>query len=488
MSTPTAPFKDREVIIPVAALSSKIKAVPSYKPSRFNAHTDSPDGKLLLYNAFTGHSCAIPEKHAADAQAYLNATGFTGELSKVGQYLLLKGYIVESEVDESARWDIRYGMWQYRQDCLELILLSSEDCNFRCVYCSQQFKRGSMQPPVRAGVRNLVASRLRHLTSLEVSWFGGEPLLGYDAIEELAPHFQELAASQNISYRSGMTTNGHLLTPERSRKLVSWGVSHFQVTLDGKAADHDAHRPLEAGGATFDVILANLHAMKSIEGNFEVAIRCNFDHTNVSSILELINNLKELAAGDERFVLRFRPVGKWGGPNDDQLDVCGVRESARQSLLLNTAAIREGIHTEAIDSGLTPGPASTCYAARPYSLVVGADGKIMKCTVVLDTDERNVVGTLSQDGHIDFNEDRFAMWTRPYYRTDTMCSKCFFVPVCQGTICPLPRITVGERPCPSQKLEIQQTLKDVHYFKELQQASLSTNKSQEKGGGLHGGC
>jgi uncharacterized protein len=102
-----------------------------------------------------------------------------------------------------------------------------------------------------------------------------------------------------------------------------------------------------------------------------------------------------------------------------------------------------------------------CYAARPYNLIVGADGKLMKCTVVLDTMPDNVVGQIHEDGSIAVNEDRFAKWVKPYYRDDHMCNKCFYVPVCQGVSCPLPRLQTGERPCPPQKLEIQQTLKDV---------------------------
>jgi uncharacterized protein len=478
---------DREIMIPVQALTTNPARTVSYKPSRFNAQTRSEDHKLLLYNAYTGHSCAIPDKHVDEAEKYINAQGYTGELSSMGQYLKSKGYIVQTDVDEDARWDVRYGLWQFRQDRLELILLSSEDCNFRCIYCSQQFKRGSMQRSVRTGVRNLVESRLRYLNSLAISWFGGEPLLGYDAIEELSPYFQKVAVSHSLEYHAGITSNGYLLTPERSRNLVSWGVSYFQITLDGKAIDHDSHRPLTEGGNTFDVITSNLRAMKLIDQNFEAVIRCNFDHTNFNSILELIDNLKDLAAGDPRFVLRFHPIGKWGGPNDDQLDVCGVRESSRQLVQLNTAAISAGIRTGSMQGGLTPGPGSACYAARPYSLIIGADGKVMKCTVVLDTDERNVVGRISEDGGIDFDEDRFALWTRPYYKTDTMCNKCFFVPVCQGTICPLPRITVGERPCPSQKLEIQQTLKDLYQLNQ-QESAVQAGMSCEKGGESHAGC
>jgi len=447
------------------------KPLEVHKPSRFNAHTGAEDGKLLLYNTFTGHFCAIPAQHIEEAEVYLHAGGHTGPLSGLGEYLKAKGYIVEGHVDEDARWDIRYGQQQFRRDKLELILLSSEDCNFRCVYCSQEFKRGSMAAPIRNGVRQLLQSQIGNLRSLSIAWFGGEPLLGYDAIEELAPYFHDVATAHSLSLYSSMTTNAYLLTEERARNLISWGVTSYQITLDGLATDHDSHRPLQSGEKTFDVILNNLTAMKAIEAAFEVSIRCNFDRTNIDSIQRLIPALKSLAVGDSRFSLRFRPIGKWGGPNDDQLEVCGVREASRQFVQLNTNAIEAGIKTE---QQAATGP---CYAARPYSLVIGADGKVMKCTVVLDTDERNVVGMLSPNGKIALNEERFSMWTRPYYRKDTMCSSCFYVPVCQGVICPLPRITMNERECPSDKVEIQQTLKDRYHLDQMRRAQAGASHS-----------
>jgi uncharacterized protein len=453
---------------------------PSYKPSRFNAHTLADDERLLVYNSLTGQICAVPAKHREEAAHYLSARGHTGALSDLGEYLLAQGFIVASSVDESGRWDVRYGIQQYRQDRLELILLSSEDCNFRCIYCSQEFKRGSMHRNVRDGIRNLVLSRIKQLAVLQVSWFGGEPLMGYDAIEELAPVFKVLTEAHGVHFNSGMTTNGYLLDKTRAANLLSWGVTDYQITLDGLALEHDSHRPLSSGGRTFDRILENLYAMKSLPAQFEVAIRCNFDQNNSGSIRDLLKELQALALGDPRFMLRFRPVGKWGGPNDDTLSVCGVREATHELVQLSSTALKLGMRTGSPDSGLTPGPGSVCYAARPYNLIIGADGKIMKCTVVLDTEERNIVGHLSPDGNVAYNEDNFARWTRPYYRTDAMCNQCFFVPVCQGSICPLPRVTSGERDCPSQKTAIQQTLKNVYHLQTLKRAVAATN-SEDSG-------
>jgi uncharacterized protein len=432
-----------------------------YKPSRFNAHTVDDDGALLLFNSFTGHNCVIPTARAEQARHYLSSEGFLGVLDKLGDYLLAKGYVVEASVDEDARWNVRYGQEQYQQNRLDLILLSSEDCNFRCVYCSQEFKRGSMQSEIQQGVLRLVESRVRHLRSMEISWFGGEPLLGYDAIEELAPKLQEQARKYEVSYKSSMTTNGYLLFPERSRNLVKWGVTSYQITLDGTAMQHDSHRPLADGQGTFDQILANLVAMREIPEPFRVAIRFNFDNANLPHAEMLFQALRAALGEDKRFVMRFHAVGQWGGPNDADLDVCGVQDANRHLIQLTAKATAAGLQTEHLVNELLPAPGSVCYAARPYNLIIGSDGKLMKCTMVLDTLKDNVVGQLHPDGNLSVNEDLFAKWVKPYYRDDPMCNKCFFVPTCQGASCPLPRLLTGDRPCPTSKVEIQQTLKDV---------------------------
>jgi uncharacterized protein len=91
--------------------------------------------------------------------------------------------------------------------------------------------------------------------------------------------------------------------------------------------------------------------------------------------------------------------------------------------------------------------AQVCYAARPYSFIVGASGKLMKCTIDLDKEDRNVVGHLTESGHLKIDEDKFALWTEPAFEKDSKCQKCVVLPACQGTFCPLIRIESGKSPC-----------------------------------------
>lgn len=429
-----------------------------YVRSRFTAHTSTADGNLVLYNSLTGHNCALRGSAGERVRPYLSKSGVSGKLDELGEYLLKKGYIVKSTTNEDAKWDLAYALQQYRPDVLQLTLLASEECNFRCIYCSQRFKRGSMRPEVRAGVKQLISKRVKKLTSLGVSWFGGEPLLGFDAIEDVAPYAKALASEHDVYFSSNMSTNGYLLTPDKSRKLVRWGVASFQITLDGTPSEHDARRPLKDGGPSFQKIMENVTAMKAFEEKFEVCLRVNFDHSNVHKLQPIFDDYQQRFGDDHRFRLRFRPVVLMGSDHDDQIPICQLREGIQHVMDLTDKVHAMGMATENLTEKWLSPLSSVCYAARPYHLVIGADGKVMKCTVVLDNDERNVVGNIGPDGEMNIQFDRLAAWVRPYYHHDAQCGKCFYLPVCQGVICAAPRVLSGQRPCPSQQQYIQRAL------------------------------
>jgi uncharacterized protein len=68
----------------------------------------------------------------------------------------------------------------------KLIFLVTEQCNFRCTYCYENFEKGKMSDDVIEGVIKYVEKRGPQLKNLNVHWFGGEPLLALDVIEKLS--------------------------------------------------------------------------------------------------------------------------------------------------------------------------------------------------------------------------------------------------------------------------------------------------------------
>jgi uncharacterized protein len=448
---------DRAVPAPLAQL--RYTPQNRWVASRFNARTVGGDGRMLLWNTYTGSVAEMLPEHRERALELLTGDGVREPFDNFAQHLVSRGFLVPEGLDEVSRFRMLFGQQHWRSDTLQMILLASEDCNFRCVYCYEKFKNGTMLPEVRQGVRALIDARAPVLRALGLNWFGGEPLYGWDAIEEIAPYAQRVARERGMAFGHEMTTNAYLLTEERATRLLEWGCNRFQITVDGVAEDHDCKRVGRDGGPTWHTIMDNLRAMKARPEPYLVTIRVNYDRDNYLRLGPFIEQLSEDFGGDGRFLLRFRQVGRWGGPQDDQLDTCGTSEHRWVLDSLRGQAVQSGLRAEGgLDDIRLPG-SQVCYAARPFNFIVGATGKLMKCTIVLDEMPENIVGQLHPDGRMEVNEANLLKWVAPHYETDSLCQTCYVLPGCQGAACPLTRIRDGYRSCCDVKSELKREMR-----------------------------
>jgi len=457
--------------IPILLVSDVASAAQAgdarWSPSRFNVQATTSEGWLLLWNTYTGNMNAFKPAQRDAVLDMISKRGVASSASPLVAYLSDRGYLVPEHADELRRVQHAYGKESHRTDKLELILLPSEDCNFRCAYCYEDFRRGTMRPEVRQGIRNLVESRVASLRELTVNWFGGEPLYGMEAIDDLAPYFAQVCREHGISYFSHMTTNGYLLTDAVAERLLAAQVTDFQITLDGLAEDHDRMRPARDGSGTFETIYENLVSLSRRPEDYSVVIRVNFTSENAPRLEPMLERLQTAFAGDSRFTVSFHSVGRWGGDNDANLAVCGRDEAQHYRMKLKAAARTLGLK---VTSGWMPGAgvgSQVCYAARPYNFIVGAHGDLMKCTIDLDKRDRNIVGVLSSDGSMQLDPDKFALWTEPAFERDTGCQSCHMLPACQGIHCPQIRFDTGSRPCPGIRRTAKQEMVD---FFEARQA------------------
>ena len=426
--------------------------------SRYNIRATTEDGRLVLWNTLKGSMIVLRGDQAEAVKTLLTRRGFEAPKEGIVEYLADQGFLVKKEANEYRQFQRLFGEQHYQNNLLELILLPSEDCNFRCTYCYEDFARGTMEPWVRQGVRKMVEQRIHQgLRHLEVRWFGGEPLYGMAALEDLAPFFVEACAENGLTYRSQMTTNGYLLTPDMASRLFEWEIRRFQVTIDGPPEYHDKSRPTRDGGETFATIFENLKALRDRDESFHVDLRVNFDRKNAPELGRFFDMAAEEFSGDWRFRMHLKAVGRWGGPNDAQLDVCTDDAGAVAAYLAHEAE-RRGIDVRGNLRDANRFGSEVCYAARPYNLIIGATGKLMKCTIVLDSEDFNVVGQLNADGSLEFDDDRFALWTEPAFEDDKKCQKCVVAPLCQGIHCPLIRMEENRSPCTPLRDGIKQSL------------------------------
>lgn len=302
---------------------------------------------------------------------------------------------------------------------LHLILMPTEACNFRCVYCYEEFKYKKMEPWVVQGVKSWIARRAPELRFLNLSWFGGEPLLATDLIEEIMTDARTLAQSHpDLRLGSNMTTNGYTLSLATFERLLQLGVSDYQISFDGPREFHDRKRVLAGGKGTFDRIWGNLRAAREVSEDFTITVRVHVDRENQEAIPDFIDQYATCFGDDRRFDLFIRGLSRLGGPNDANLDILQGEEGADVLDRLREHARSRGLKVAEALQGVP-----ICYASRANSFVVRSNGRLNKCTVALEH-PNNQVGMIHEDGTVAIDQPRMAQWMRGLKTEDLGELKC----------------------------------------------------------------
>ncbi len=287
---------------------------------------------------------------------------------------------------------------------LGLILMPTEQCNFRCTYCYEDFSIGKMTSDVILGVKNLIEQRIAELKSLSIEWFGGEPLVAKNVIYDIGQHIKNLLALQ---YQSGMTTNGFNLKGETVTKLLDLDIKGFQISLDGPREWHNKTRLRLSGQGSFDEIWNNLLALKKVERDFSVTLRVHVTPENLDYLPDLITQINQEFGSDARFKVFFKAIENLGGANSGSFKTLkGAEKSEIVAGLYKLLA-----NSEKISSMGKQQQPYICYAAKPNNLVVRANGTIAKCTVVFN-DDRNQLGKINPDGTLTISAEKLNLWVR----------------------------------------------------------------------------
>ncbi|MCC7332514.1 MAG: 4Fe-4S cluster-binding domain-containing protein [Flavobacteriales bacterium] len=299
--------------------------------------------------------------------------------------------------EQNKSWLMTFG-----NKSLRLILFITEQCNFRCVYCYEDFKLGKIEDCVVEGIKNLIINRASELSSLHLSFFGGEPLLNKKAVIEISSWAKEFCEDKEITYIGDITTNGYSLDKNIFESLLDSGVTAFQITIDGEKNTHDKLRPTVNGKSTFDKIYSNLLVMANSQKNFWCTFRFNIADSNFESVKSFIIENSIPFTNDDRFTFHFHPI--FGMPKL-------VLTKEEQIIELKTLATSKRLKFDNHDEN------GMCYAAKANSFVIRANGVVQKCTVALNSDINNI-GKINKDGTMDINQRKLKKWI---FAEDKMC-------------------------------------------------------------------
>lgn len=367
--------------------------------------------------------------------------------------LIAKKYLVQADMNEIDAYKEKHSRHhdyiRNKRGDLKLTVLTSGKCNMACSYCYEFAKRNSVmnEETIRhfnPFLEDVVAKspQIKEWTHFHNTWYGGEPLLGLDAIVKLTPMFKKFSRKYGIKYTSSMITNGLLLDRDTWKILQENDVKSVQITLDGSKEVHDRNRPLNnAQGKNYERILENL---THVPEGMRVVIRINVDKVVAASVPSLMDDLEALEIWPQKQYmvnLDFAHLRTYEENDEPNLDT-RIPKTEWVECLHHLRRLKvERYNRWARKSGAKQGKLyfhasdptfSDCSAVvSPYSFVVDSEGYITKCWE-LATEENRIIQHISESYDLTKYEKYLA---HARYNSKRSCEDCKYVPVCEDSQC-----------------------------------------------------
>lgn len=401
--------------------------------SQYNYMIDYKD-KKLFFNGVTGAGFCMTKNELEMLNPLLNnLEQFQEDYYNDFEYLKNLGYIIDKERDE-----IEYLRFKNREEVFlkkdyRIFINPTLECNFHCWYCYESHPQGYMNKETIDKIKKHLCLKVEvdKISSLNLSWFGGEPLLYfYEVVYPLSKFAKELCKKNNIPFVSTITTNGYCLDENMIEKLDEIDLRGFQITLDGHRERHNKIRN-NNGEPSYDKIIQNINLLCNKIEKIGVTLRINYDNQTLKN-QQAERILNDIEMENRRKIhIDFQQV--WQVVNDKNKN--HVTEIS--SLIDNAKKI--GYKKFSCSGGFTLGQFYNCYVSKYHYVEINYDGKVYKCTA-RDYKEPYEMGKMQDDGTIIWNEARLSKLYASSTFENPICLKCAYLPLCWG-------------PCPQKVME-----------------------------------
>lgn len=391
------------------------------KLSQFNIKSDIDD-EVLIFNTLSTAFVKLSEESYQDL-----LRGYIEDF--LLEKLVDNGILVEETYDEVKAVEYKFYSHVFDNRSLSLMIAPTMKCNFSCYYCFEGGHKqyGLMDDSIAEKLVQFIASNKPK--PVQITWFGGEPLLGFSKIEYISRRLID----KEIAFEAKIITNGSLLSEEVIEKLSDLRISDVQISIDGIQKDHDNRRVYKNGSPTFETInnnIKNLLLRTDIKLTLSVAV----DHNNSTAYTDVVNfveqNYKEYLMGS-----RIRVYNNYvqDRTNFDNGHVCFTEEQILEADIQALTEMPQNNHIHGLPRQSVP-----CMFRCSKSFAIDSKGNIFKCLEHLGQKDLKI-GSLNE-GSISFRRILETSFSNLPF-DDNKCRQCAFLPICLGG-CPIDRIKV----------------------------------------------
>jgi len=428
----------------------------TYRLMKYLLRVEVEDG-ILLHNNVTGHLVLLSNE---EAEVLPNLPAKPSESMKE---LIANHFLVPEDFDEYRSVKQLRAICRKRStgDAINhYIILPTTFCNAHCFYCYESdYPRIHMTEETANKVVEFIDEHHKD-KDVELSWFGGEPLVGIERIDQISQGLRD----REIPFTSTMISNAYLFDEKVVKRSIDlWKLQRVQVTLDGT---EEVYNRVKAYAGVkdnpFERVLKNIELLS--KNNIFVNIRLNVDFYNKDNIRVLIEKLGRKYAENPNVMVYLNMLFSDQGyepvrhSDDEKIELLEIIEEY-MDLLKDLKVNREGKKIPSLQY-------KQCMADDAHAIEIQPDGSFCRCEHenALDSYGNLEVGI--------FDSQKLQKWREMVERSD-YCPECCIYPACYM----LRYCMSGNDPC-TESIRIRGWSKYREVLRSVYQKSLEDEKDE----------
>jgi len=442
------------------------------------------ENEFLLYNTLSGGLIILSSEQGDYLQRIIDEKIHV-VLDDLAKNAFLSGlfeqdFLIVSDRDEQQEFYDYYNkakefLYERSYGDLAFTIGTTITCNMGCPYCfefikpNKTFKDEANIAALLYYIKDVMAKApIKTWRSLNITWYGGEPMINSAAIEKITPLLLEVCEQNNMSYSASIITNGLLLDEKGWDVLVRNKVTTAQVTIDGPEELHNVKRPLKVNkGENYTKILKNL---SKIPDGIVVTIRINVDKKIAASLGRFMDDLYDYGIWPQKYQ-SFDFNAAWlRDYNEIHSDVVSefltneeffeVNESFRRDRLyrFNSWAEQDNLPKAKLKWQL-PSLVQDCSTwVSPYNIVIDPEGYIQKCWETIHDEKEHIKHLF--DGFEVSTYSKYMEFDKTNLHND--CRVCQYLPICDKLPCAKETVKPIKPPCTYWKEKLPSSFKNQY--------------------------
>lgn len=307
------------------------------------------------------------------------------------------------------------------------------DCNLRCTYCygeggSYGGERKPMTEEVAYKAIDFLISHSGDLPSINITLFGGEPLLNMPLIKKIVEYSRKKEQETEKEITLGTTTNATLLD-EETRKYLNENNITVGISIDGPKEVHDSCRITANGQGSYDQMIDNTkNLLNERDGRVTARITLTRNDMEMDKIMQYIEEM-----GFRKVNVAF-VSGEDNSPitiKNEDFEIIAREYEKIADRMVNALKNREPFYNNIFYSHLrqlnNKAPMLyNCGAGRRY-MAVDPDGSLFICHRFVGKDDYKL-GTVFDD----INKEKVKEVAYAYVEHKETCKSCWARYLCAG--------------------------------------------------------